>query len=484
LEDQKRVFDRFVQAEGAAARRRGGTGLGLSISRELVELMGGRIGLVSSLGTGSTFWFELPLEEAGEEVALPPGCRLVVLAAPRGEDLALDDYLAPVEAKLRDVGGSLQRITQRSELVPALLGCDGAKAVLVAGASTAEVPSLVTHLGEISRARPPDIITLDVEARSFISQSMCDLSIADGAAQLMRALVFAFAEADRDRTDDDRGAVLKAAVSAQVLLAEDNRTNQQVIKRLLEQAGHRVTIAQDGTEALEIFEQQRFDIVLLDINMPRTDGFTALKLMRFTSDVETLPPILALSADATDETRQRALAAGFTSYLTKPVDIHGLLAEIDRLAGPIDKSAATPAPTVLRHNRRPELSSIAPSGGVLDDKKVQNLLALDNGDGFFAGVVDEYIEEASALVAEMRELAEAGRAEELRDRAHALKSSSAHMGVMAIFDRCVGWRDLDDHALVMRSRSEVDNLIQDLARARDALKACKPRALRRASGSG
>ena len=79
-------------------------------------------------------------------------------------------------------------------------------------------------------------------------------------------------------------------------------------------------------------------------------------------------------------------------------------------------------------------------------------------------------------------MAESGLADELRDRADALKSSSAHMGVMAIFDRCVGWRDLDDHALVMRARSEVDNLMQDLARARDALEARKPRASRRASG--
>lgn len=485
MEDQKRVFDRFVQAEDANAQRRGGTGLGLSISRELVELMGGRMGLVSSLGTGSTFWFELPLEETGDEPVLPSGCHLIVLAPPSADDLGLHTYLAPVDAAIDAVGGTLQRIRQTEELIPALASGDGPQAVLAVGSATADVPSIVTQMSEISRARPPDIITLDIEARSFINQAMCDLSIAEGPDQLLRALVFAFAEADRDQSGEAGTAAIKASTSARILLAEDNRTNQQVIKRLLEQAGHQVTIAQDGTEALEFFERESFDIVLLDINMPRTDGFTALKLMRFTAPVETLPPILALSADATDETRQRALSSGFTSYLTKPVDIHALLGEIDRLARPSDSAVSVPrppAPTVLRPNRKPELSTIEPTGGVLDEKKVANLLALDAGDGFFAGVVDEYLEEAAELLAEMQGMAESGLADELRDRAHALKSSSAHMGVMAIFDRCVGWRDLDDHALVMRARSEVDNLMQDLARARDALEARKPRASRRASG--
>ena len=116
-------------------------------------------------------------------------------------------------------------------------------------------------------------------------------------------------------------------------MAEDNRTNQKVVKAILERAGHGVVLADDGQAALERLERERFDLVLMDLGMPGLGGMEAVKLLRFLKDPAELPPIVALSADATPESREACRRLGFSEYLTKPVDPGELVAAIDRLLG-------------------------------------------------------------------------------------------------------------------------------------------------------
>ena len=110
-----------------------------------------------------------------------------------------------------------------------------------------------------------------------------------------------------------------------ILVAEDNRTNQKVIGKILEHAGHRATIVATGQEAVEALEEPGYDLVLMDLNMPELGGIEAVKLLRFTHDLDELPPIVALSADATPQTREACRTVGFSAYLTKPVDSQLLL---------------------------------------------------------------------------------------------------------------------------------------------------------------
>ena len=110
-----------------------------------------------------------------------------------------------------------------------------------------------------------------------------------------------------------------------MLVAEDNRTNQKVIGKILEHAGHRATIVATGQDAVEALEEPGYDLVLMDLNMPELGGIEAVKLLRFTHDVDELPPIVALSADATHQTRESCRTVGFSAYLTKPVDTELLL---------------------------------------------------------------------------------------------------------------------------------------------------------------
>ena len=139
-----------------------------------------------------------------------------------------------------------------------------------------------------------------------------------------------------------------------VLVAEDNRINQQVIERMLQTAGHAVTLVGNGEQALDALEADTFDVVLMDVNMPVMDGLDAVKLHRFATSGRDPTPFVALTADATDETRRQCDDAGVAAFLTKPVDMEELLALIDRLAcpkPPISSSLAAKSTPDLRRRR-------------------------------------------------------------------------------------------------------------------------------------
>ena len=132
-----------------------------------------------------------------------------------------------------------------------------------------------------------------------------------------------------------------------MLVAEDNRINQQVIERMLSSAGHTVTLVGDGEQALQALECGEFDIVLMDVNMPVMNGLDAVKLHHFATGGRDSPPFVALTADATDETRRQCEEAGIAAHLTKPVDMEQLLGVIDRVASARPAPSARPLPDAV-----------------------------------------------------------------------------------------------------------------------------------------
>ena len=494
--DQPHVFERFTQSGGEPARRRGGTGLGLSIARELVELMAGSIGLVSSPGGGSSFWFELPLaldEPRARRSHLPRDARLLVIGDERGLEPLLQHF----------AGGPprVERIADMAALPAILRESDVPTALLVAGGGPqADAASLADRITEMRLNEPVDVLTFARHPIAMPTHTLADLSPIGATREILeRCLAHAFARAGSEDEEgdaelvaehaDDHGAPrLDAKRSARLLLAEDNKTNQRVLARILEQAGHEVAVVADGRQALDRLERDRFDVVLLDVNMPVMGGFDAIKMLRFTHDLSELPPIVALTADATRETRDAALELGFSAYLTKPVDSRQMLAAIDRLTAasaptheahptaPAMVSPARPPPAEWSGPVRPRAQVIplaprvaAETPSPLDEARVASLVALDAGDGFFAKVVEDYLADAASLIAALQMDAAAGKAGAFRDSAHALKSSSAHVGATALFERCLGWRNLDDHALMLRARAELADLQRDFDSVRRAL---------------
>jgi two-component system sensor histidine kinase RpfC len=205
----------------------------------------------------------------------------------------------------------------------------------------------------------------------------------------------------------------------------------------------------------------------MDLNMPVMGGLDTVKLHRFATGGRDGPPFIALTADATDETRAQCNAAGFDSYLAKPVDVDQLLTLVDRLTGPV--------PVGARASRRarsdPARAKPCAAGAlpVLDQTLLQRLRQLDDQDGFVTQVINDFIVDAEQLIAELVAAARADDAITFRDRAHALRSSAAHVGATALFELCLGWRGIGPAELAEQGAAHIARLESEFERLRDAL---------------
>jgi two-component system sensor histidine kinase RpfC len=450
---QKAIFERFTQAESATHRLYGGTGLGLAIARELVSLMRGELGVVSTPGRGSSFWVEVPLEpDPAAPAEEPPLVGTVVL-------LGLSEALA---GRLRRLGlEPLEAATIEDALE--LLRARSAGRVVLADPTRVEIRALADAL--VGLGERVDLVAVGGAGVDHPTLTLADLPAEVDEATLGSCLRAALSPADGGIATP-APVVRRAARAARLLVAEDNRTNQKVIKAILERGGHRVVLVDDGQEAVERLERERFDLVLMDLGMPGLGGIEAVKLLRFLKDPAELPPILALSADASPDSREACRQVGFSGYLTKPVDAAELLEAIDRQLAP---AGAAPPAAAATGEAAPATAGAA-GHDPLDRRRLEALRQLDDGAGFLAELVEDFLADGRETIERLQAAIEAGDARAFRDQAHALRSSAAHVGGRSVFELCLTWRSIDDAALVMRGRTELGRLREEFDRLEAALR--------------
>jgi signal transduction histidine kinase/DNA-binding response OmpR family regulator len=382
-EQSAKLFQPFTQADMSTTRKHGGTGLGLTICRRLVELMGGRIWLESEPGIGSTFSFTVWLgigPVTGTGKILPErlsGLRVLVVDDNPAAREILQEPLNTV-AKRADAVASgkeaLVAIRQHDTTDPydivfmdwRMPGMDGLQASrhIKNDETLTHQPAivLVTAFGREEVREEAERLQLD----GFLVKPVTKSTIVDTLATIF---VGDSGEAAATAADGDQAVPLRGA---RILLAEDNEINQQIAIGLLEDAGATLTIANNGRQAVEILstgpQPPPFDVVLMDLQMPEMDGHQATATLRSDARFAALP-IIAMTAHATIEERQRCLAIGMNEHISKPIDPGNLLETVARFYKP-PHSASVPATTELKPTEvcAPHPANELPSVAGLDTK--------------------------------------------------------------------------------------------------------------------
>lgn len=254
-----------------------------------------------------------------------------------------------------------------------------------------------------------------------------------------------------------------------ILVAEDNNANRKILRRILEVAGHHVAAVNDGEAALSELERDRFDLVLMDINMPEMSGYEVTKLYRMGHLGEARLPIIALTADATSETERQCREAGMDAVLTKPVEAMQLLAAIDDTHGRLAArgSAAPASPVVTPISAHPRYFSDA--GAVVDEATIEALRMLGDGSDFLGDVIETFCTDGRRLVEHLREAAAEGDLRSFRELLHSLRSGAANVGAARLCQTLSTLREVTGRDLRQHGTSYVDKLQSEFAKLETAL---------------
>jgi signal transduction histidine kinase/CheY-like chemotaxis protein/HPt (histidine-containing phosphotransfer) domain-containing protein len=444
------LFSPFTQVDGSTTRKYGGTGLGLSISKQLVELMGGDVGLESREGGGSTFWFTVLLEKPAHENKSGRFSRSL-----QGTHvLVVDDRVATGEILLKMLHswGCRAMETQNTDdamerLRIAAAGGDPYQVALIGISSADETGMLLgRHIKEDPALQMTRIIALADLGTMGNKEELTKIGFEGFLAkpvrqgQLYHLLVSGIRGTETPAAPGlpNRSHLIShPSGHSRILVAEDNTTNQMVAVRILEKLGNRVDVVGNGLEAINALKNIPYDLVLMDCQMPEMDGFEATRRIRSgdAGDFHRSVPIVAMTARAMEGDRERCLRAGMDDYLPKPIEIASLS---DTLAAWLSKKEEVTGAT----------EEGVVDGGTTDDchdRPIMNLVDLRNrlmdSDELIKQVIDVFIEDTPSRLVRLRESLSSGDMESAKLHSHSIKGAAATVSAERVREVALGMEE-------------------------------------------
>ncbi len=443
-EQMGRLFQAFEQADASTTRQHGGTGLGLAISKRLAQLMGGDVGVTSEMGKGSTFWFTARLgngTSSARRTSRPElrGRRVLIIDDNPQARAVLSSMLTSLTFVVREAPSGLEGIEmvrQAAEIgepyeiafvdwqMPGLDGIETGKRIRA-------LPNLAVrpHLVMVTAYGREEVLK-QAEENAF-----ANILIKPVTPSMLFDSAIAVLGADQEKVQDVQAGPtpeLSRLRGARVLLVEDNELNREVALGLLSDADLSIDVAENGQVAVQMTATEKYDLVLMDMQMPVMDGIAATRAIRSNAELRTLP-IIAMTANVMAHDIEQCVEAGMNDHVAKPIDPDALFAALLRWIKPRNAESLSQkhAPPVPSQPAPPTASDFDP----LEIPGIDTKSALRRTGGNrkrYESLLRRFAEPSTGAVEEIRAALAAGDTATAARAAHSLKGAAANLGAGAL----------------------------------------------------
>jgi len=426
------IFEKFIQADDTISKNYGGTGLGTSIAKSLVELMGGEMGLYSKPNEGSTFWFELKFDSANirdslkYDQTLIQSPRVLLVATLDKRHSILTDYLSNWQL-------SWDHTLTTSDALDKLRSCNDSFDVMLVDYENLDTDLL--SFSQLVRREFSDIELVliqgnrEVDNLSILNSAyFCVLKNPIEKRYLYNSLYASTIESKNLENVTkliDYKSETKTYGGLNIIVGEDNITNQKVISKILEFAGHRVDVVENGEMVLDCIENKNYDLIILDMHMPTMGGLETMKVFKFMNAGNEDIPIIMLTANASKEASAECIDAGANAFLTKPVNTDSLLSTIYSLT---HKSQNNETKQSKSSNIEYFIPSKIDNKSVVETKTLDDLASLSQDLNFITDLITGFLVDSKKLIKSIKIAIENQRYDDIQNFAHAMKGSTSSIG--------------------------------------------------------